>query len=161
MRFICKQTIFIIKFLQITRLLHCLCMSNVFRYIHVSSFIANVSKQDWKEAALILIVNPIATLAFWIIIKYYQFTMMVSTIVLIAHYTHFLSSNEYVGTFVVFFQTINSSCIAIRFLLGSFKLDKRILSHCNDRVLKQHTCKHAYSTCHILYQCNNKRARWL
>lgn len=103
----------------------------------------------------------LATLAFWIIIKYYQFTMMVSTIVLIAHYTRFLSSNEYVGTFVVFFQTINSSCIAIRFLLGSFKLDKRILSHCNDRVLKQHTCKHACSTCHILYQCNNKRARWV
>lgn len=148
MRFICKQTIFIIKFLQITRLLHCLCMSNVFRYIHVSSFIANVSKQDWKEAALILIVNPIATLAFWIIIKYYQFTMMVSTIVLIAHYTRFSARMNMFVLLWYFFQTINSSCIAIRFLLGSFKLDKRILSHCNDRVLKQHTCKHAYSTCH-------------
>lgn len=103
----------------------------------------------------------LATLTFWIIIQYYQFTMMVSTIVLIAHYTRFLSSNEYVDTFVVFFLNNQQLCILIRFLLGSFKLDKKILSHCNDRVLKQHTCKHAYSTCHILYQCNNKRARWV
>lgn len=127
-------------------------MSNVFRCIHVSSFIANVCGQDWKEEALFLIMNP--TLSFRIIIQYDAVHNGITNLLPVHTFSQLI---WIIWVFQwYFFLTINS--ISISFLLVSFQLDKRIFSHCNDSIFKQHTYIHEYRTCHILYQCINKRA---
>lgn len=127
-------------------------MSNVFRCIHVSSFIANVCGQDWKEAALFLIMNP--TLSFRIVIQYDGVHNGITNLLPVHTFSQLI---WIIWVFQwYFFLTINS--ISISFLLVSFQLDKRIFSHCNDSIFKQHTYIHEYRTCHILYQCINKRA---
>lgn len=84
--------------------------------------------------------NPI--LSFRIIIQYDGVHNSITNLITGTHI--FSADMNNMSISMVFF--LNNQQYLDQLLLGSFKLDKRIFSHCNDSIFKQHTCIHEYRT---------------